>query len=234
MQSSEAEVNDNRQAEAGQTVRPAAPLRAGRRMVRPRRWQWRLLSVLLFIGFDVIVVLGFVLFIASQTLVGRELPVPSWVVTEIARVLSRGLGTGEVDIGGAAFRIPERALPQVILHDVTLSTPKAGRLLSVPSLRVEIDKRAIWSGRVRVQEYYIENASLRLLRKADGTFDLGFGEGSARAPFRSLDDIIQVTQKAFELPALAPLRILEASNLGIFMRMRASGEAGVSPMASCA
>ena len=215
MQSSEAEVNDTRQAEAGPSVNVTGPGKRRRRLVRPRRRRWRMLSVLLFVGFDVIVVLGVTLFIASQTLVGRELPVPAWAVTEIARVLSRGLGTGEVEIGGAAFRIPDRALPQVVLKDVTLSTPQAGRLLSVPSLRVEIDKRAIWSGKVRIQEYYIENASLRLRRKADGTFDLGFGEGSVRAPFRSLDDIIQVTQTAFKLPALAPLRILEASNLGI-------------------
>ncbi|MFV0333197.1 MAG: AsmA-like C-terminal region-containing protein [Tropicimonas sp.] len=173
------------------------------------------MSWLLFICFDIVVLVGIALLVAGTTLAGRDLPAPDWAAERVADMLSRGLGDGRAGIGAVTLRIPPRALPQVVLHDVTISAPGDVRLAMVPSLRVEVDKRAIWSGKVRAREFLIEDASIRLRRKVDGSFDLGFGGGNARAAFTSLDEVIAGIQRVFELPALAPLERLEARNLRV-------------------
>ncbi len=175
-----------------------------------------MLSWILFILFDIAVLLGIGLFIATSLLSGRDLPAPDWTAQEAGRFLSRGIGGGRAEVGAITIRMTSNALPEVVFRDVTVTAPNGAELVTVPSLQVALDKRALWQGEVQPRALRVDGATLELRRKADGTFDLGFGDGGALSAFASLDEAVAAVQEVFELPGLAPVERLEVRSLRVF------------------
>ncbi|SDI27519.1 AsmA-like C-terminal region-containing protein [Aliiruegeria lutimaris] len=206
-------VEESQNSETGDDRPQVDPERAPRQR---RRKRWRVLSWSLFILFDIVVVLGVGLFLASLTIEGRDLPTPDWAAEKAGDILSRGLEGGQTDVGEITIRMAQKALPEVVFRDVTVTAPDGSELLNVPALQLSVDKRAIWQGKLQPRALEVVGAKLELRRKADGTFDLGFGSGERPAAFESLDSAIDAVQQLFELPALAPVEKLEVRELEVF------------------
>lgn len=209
-------MNDSQQIEAtGKQEAPELPPRD--RSGRPRRRKrWRVLSWLLFILFDIVVLLGLGLFLASQLLDGRDLPAPDWTAAEASRFLSRGLGGGTAEVGAITVQVSKNALPKVVFREVTVTAPSGVTLVAVPALEVALDKKALAHGRPQPRAFAVEGASIELRRKEDGAFDFGFSSSEAPAAFASLDEAIAAIQNVFDLPGLAPVERIELKNLQVF------------------
>ena len=94
-------MSDSLQNEPGTERSVNEPETAPRR----RRKRWRVLSWTLFILFDIFVIVGIGLFLASTLLAGRDLPAPDWTAEEAGKVLSRGLGGARAEVGAITLRV---------------------------------------------------------------------------------------------------------------------------------
>ncbi|WP_068116669.1 AsmA-like C-terminal region-containing protein [Tropicimonas marinistellae] len=190
---------------------------------RSRRRKRRALLWGVFVIFDLALVLGIALLLAGALMAGRDLPAPDWVADEAGRILSQGLGGGQVEVGQVTVQLAHRRLPEVAFRDVRVAAPSGAELVTVPSLGVSLDKSALFSRKIQPKALHLDGAAVRLLRKTDGTLDLGFGRDVAPAKLGSVEEAIAAVQRVFALPGMEPIHRIEVTGLDVHFDDRRAG-----------
>lgn len=169
-----------------------------RKRLRKRVIASRTIGVLIGFSVSAFLVL-FVLFALS--IMGRSLPLPSWVVTELEDQLNaQSLGDRRIDIERVTFGLHDAAFrPTFDLLDVSITDGKDADVLTLPQLRTKFDTSELLQGRVAIETFEVKGATLRLERAIDGEISLGFeGAGEVGPVTRSLDDVLGRIDNFFE------------------------------------
>ncbi|MFD0980829.1 YhdP family protein [Tropicimonas aquimaris] len=191
---------------------------------KPARRKRRMLLWVLFVVFDLALVLALAILLGGLMLAGRDLPAPDWVAERAGEVLSQGLGGGQVEIGEVTLRLEHRALPEIAFEAVRVTAPNGADLAEIPRLGVSLDKSALFERRVQPKALNLEGAAVRLRRKEDGSLDLGFGGGMGMARLGSVEEALGLVRRTLTLPGIAPIKRIDLRGLDLEFSDERAGE----------
>ncbi|SNS70883.1 AsmA-like C-terminal region-containing protein [Tropicimonas sediminicola] len=200
------------------------PAADGVRKPRSARRKRRALLWVIFVAFDLALVLALAILLGGLMLAGRDLPAPDWVAERAGEVLSQGLGGGQVEIGEVTLRLEHRALPEVAFEAVRVTAPNGADLAEIPRLGVSLDKSALLQRRVQPKVLTLDGAAVRLRRKVDGSLDLGFGGGMGTARLGSVEEALGVVRRTLALPGIAPIKRIDLRGLDLEFSDERAGE----------
>lgn len=179
--------------------------------------RWRLGFLLLVLG----------LVIGGFSLVGRALPLPVWVVTEVEarlnRALSQGLSGTALALGGVDITLGEDMVPRLLLDDVRLLKADGAAVLTLPEVRLSIQGRALLSGHVQVSNLRISGARLVVTRDREGRFDFSMGGAGFSPQISRFADLFDLADQALASPGLAHLEHIEAEALMLTLNDQRQG-----------
>ena len=182
----------------------AAPARPGR---HPLRGVWLRVVAIALVLTAVLAVL---------TLSGKPFRLPVWAVAEVEHRLNDALRTAlaetSVSVGSIEVTLT-RWVPRLRMGDLRLLQPGGESLLTLPDSVLELDPVAVLGGHFRPTALRVSGARVAVRRDADGRFDLSFGSGNTRID--SLPALFAAADRAFALPALSKLRLVEAEALSL-------------------
>jgi hypothetical protein len=115
--------------------------------------------------------------VAALSLTGRTLPLPGIVTRAIEAQLEAAFAPYRLTIGGAEVVVPRDGAPRVSLREVAVSGPGGEQLMRVARMRTRLAPARLMEGRVVPTVFDLSGGEVRLLRRADGQFDLAFGGG---------------------------------------------------------
>ncbi len=187
---------------------------------RPRRaLRWWHGPVRVTLGIVIIVVLCA---FGLLGLTGRTLPAPHSVVARIeARANAALAGQAVVRVGGAEALVDDNWAPRIRLINVQLFTPQGAKLADLPDVRSDLSGRALIRGQLLARSLTITGARAALNRRSDGSFSfapesaVAVGGSGAAASGESVGQALEELEKAFALPALASLRRIDVTGMGI-------------------
>ena len=145
---------------------------------------------------------------------GRTLALPDWMRDEITARIDSQLAPQEVGLGAISVAIEPDFTPRLILRDVDLRGPDGTRLAGFDRAEAQLSKTALMRGQLHPKTVQLSGATLRLRRMADGSVDVGFGDGTAPlGQAATLRDLLGAVDDAFLRPALQVLARVEVEAL---------------------
>jgi hypothetical protein len=123
--------------------------------------------------------LAALLVVAVLALTGRTLPLPSAVTGLIETRLEAAFAPYRLTIGGGEVLVGRDGTPRVSLRDVAIDGPGGEALIRVARMRTRLAPERLLEGQVVPTVFELTGGEVRVLRRADGTFDLAFGGGLA-------------------------------------------------------
>lgn len=189
---------------------PAAPVRGWSGIYRRR---WGPVGRLIVTVVDLLVLFALALVIASLLLSGREVPAPEWVRDRVAARLDQTIGPGLADIDGISVLFDRIGPLEVRLKDVALNDPSGARIVLVPQVALELERSALWQGKLRPSGLVLDGAVFRLRRDRDGRIAFGFGDTVPALKVASPADAIAALQGLFARPGLAWIERIEARHV---------------------
>lgn len=195
--------------------------RAARRAERARLGRRRIGRALGARLFLVLLALGLVF--GALALSGRTLPLPVWMVAEVENRLNAAIAPAmpeaSVSVGAIDITIGTDWVPRLRLADTRLMRKGGQSLLTLPETRLTLDPGALLQGRLQARRITISGARIALRRGADGRIDLALGTDTRLTPpdpsLNRFEAAFAAVDRAFALPALTDLRILEAEALSL-------------------
>lgn len=189
-----------------------APKRRRKRVIISRT-----LGVLIGVALSAAMVLLVLMVLAVM---GRSVPLPDWVVTEVETQLNGQMTDGrQMSIEGIAFGLRDADYrPTFDLETVVLRDVEGTALLSLPQLRAQFDTSELLMGRIAVETLDFSGAKLRLERSAEGEVSLGFDspDGNTQTT-RTLDTVLARIDTIFENTNLREFEELRADGLVLDM-----------------
>ncbi len=157
------------------------------------------------------------LVIGGFAMVGRSIPLPVWLLTEVESRLNAGLEAqlpgGSVALGAVNLTIDKAGIPRLGLEDVRVLKPDGASLLTLPDVRLSLDAGALLQGQTRLSGLRITGARLAITRDKDGRFDFALGGGGFAPKGVRFSDMFDLLDNALASPGLAQLQSIEADAL---------------------
>ena len=206
------------------TTPPPPPPRPPR-----RRINWHIPLYQLGLMLRVFILLPvFLLAVAYATLflTGKTLPLPVWAVSEIERRLNLSIADSialSISVDHIGFAIGRDGVPRLSLADLRLARSTGATLLRLPEARVTLAPDALLGGALRPRALTLIGATVTLRRDRAGRFDLDLGDGAA-AQVESFAALIDLMDQAFQQPALANLRQIDAEAMTLILTDARSGQ----------
>jgi len=185
------------------------PVSGGRRKKRGRRlvsFVWRVAKMMVLL-----IAVGLVIFAIS----GKPFRAPQWVQTRILQQLNAVVSDGEVGFGAIDLHFDEGIKPTVTVHDLVLRNAKNVVIARVATAAASLSPKALLLGELRPSDVRLDQASVNLMRARNGEFDLGFGVavGGDTAKTKTLGQVLDGIDRAFEQPALASIESVALTHL---------------------
>lgn len=179
--------------------------------------RWRLLIVVAALG----------LILGGYGLIGRAVPLPVWMVTEVEARLNRALADGlpgtAVSLGAVDLTLDTDYIPRLRLEDVRLLKTGGEALLTLPEVRLALQGSALWRGEARVAAVRLTGARIAMTREKDGRFDISLGDGGYSPQINGIGDLFDLADTALANPALAGLTRIETEALTLRLTDKRSG-----------
>lgn len=193
------------------TKEPSAPIRSrGRR--RRRVGLWMLLSVMFLFG---------LLFLAGLSVTGRIVTAPDWLNDRVVSRVNAGMNTGRISLGRLAFHVDDGGVPRILLRDLGLFDDRGAEVIRLNEVGVRFSLASVLRGRFHPEVLRLNGAQMRLLRRADGQFDLSSGAGAGATG--TLPDLLDAIERVFAETPLAGVELIEAGSLTITVEDARSG-----------
>ncbi|MDR5651345.1 AsmA-like C-terminal region-containing protein [Xinfangfangia sp. LG-4] len=143
---------------------------------------------------------------------GRPVVLPVWAVAETEARVNRLLdGHAAVALGGVELSLDGIRAAGLRLEDLRVMAPDGRLLAQLPELTAAFDAPALLKGDIHPEVLRLVGAQVTLRRAADGTLDLGVGEGMlGSAGAATPGALLDVLGGVFDLPALRQLERIEA------------------------
>ncbi len=205
------------------SFRPARPQRSGR---FGRGIGTRLFLVILALG----------LLLGVLSLSGKPIPLPVWAVVEVENRLNVAvtqlMPEATVSVGAIDITVGPDWVPRLRLRDTRLLRDGGRSLLTLPETRVSFDPGSLVRGQLRARSVTISGARIALSRGADGRIDLALGPqsgpgGRSVSPNLNMDRfaaLFAAADRAFALPALSGLQVIEAEALSLSLTDLQAGQ----------
>ncbi|RAP43184.1 hypothetical protein BYZ73_00275 [Rhodovulum viride] len=146
----------------------------------------------------------------------RTVTLPDWATARIEAQVNAGLSPLVLRLDRVGVSLSRNESPQVHLGGVTLTDAAGRQVLRLPRADARLDGRALLQRRLEVSNLALTGADLTLRRGADGVIDLALG--GTGAPFSlggSVAEVLDEIDRAFDTPALAPLRAVSVEGLAL-------------------
>ncbi|MCU0906425.1 MAG: AsmA-like C-terminal region-containing protein [Rhodobacteraceae bacterium] len=117
--------------------------------------------------------------VAALALTGRTLPLPGAATAMIETRLEAAFAPYRLTIGGGEVVVARDGTPRISLRDVAIDGPGGEQLVRVAQMRARLAPARILRGAFVPTVFDLSGGEVRLLRRADGSFDLAFGGGLA-------------------------------------------------------
>ncbi len=195
--------------------------KAERRKRRRRRvgvWLWGSAKMLVLL-----VAAGLVIFAMS----GKSIRAPGWMQTRILSQLNAAVSDGDVGFQAIGLHFEKGLKPTITVKGLVLRNAKGAVIAQVATASASLSPKALIQGEVRPTDVRLNQASVTLQRARNGQFDLGFGvdvagDGAEATETKTLGQLLDGVDKAFETPVLATIETVELTNLILnFSDMRA-------------
>lgn len=163
------------------------------------------------------------------SLTGRSLPVPEPLRARIEASVNERIGAGQVRLGGINLAVGRDGIPHVLLSDVAIGNPADGMVAELNELSARLSPGRLLQGELAVSELDLFGAQITLRRTAAGAFAFASGEAGAAAGTedeavgRSVPELLNVVDAAFQTPALSSLRDVEAAGIVLTLEDARSG-----------
>ncbi|RBO52720.1 hypothetical protein DSD19_12300 [Rhodovulum sp. BSW8] len=168
---------------------------------------WVLISLGMLAG-----ALGLLALVLSE----RTVTLPDWATARIEAQVNAGLSPLVLRLDRVGVSLSRRESPQVHLGGVTLTDAAGREVLRLPRADARLAGGALLQRRLEVSNLALTGADLTLRRGADGVIDLALG--GTGAPFSlggSVAEVLDEIDRAFDTPALAPLRAVSVEGLAL-------------------
>ncbi|MGR3468927.1 MAG: hypothetical protein ACU0CI_13725, partial [Shimia sp.] len=174
---------------------------------RTRKRRWWLWPVGLLAGLLALVVLAVGL--GAWRIQQSPVAAPAWAVERVEAEASGLLNGGRLDFRAIRLGLTPDWRPRVIVSEAQLIDPEGRELVSLREMQGVLSARALMGGEVRLTRLALSGAILRLDRRGDGTFDLGFGGG---AGMESAPDLPALLAQLDQALASGPMGALDRVN----------------------
>ena len=192
-------------------IGPQKPRRRRRRL----HWHvgiWMVLSILLF---------GLFMVFASMSLTGRVVTLPDEVTTRIsARVNDRLEGVG-ISLGRVELGVTPDGRPRLRLVNVGVRDQTGLEVAQLNAVEGGVKFWPLLAGRVEPSGIYLSGAQVTVRRRADGTFDLSFGQAGGASG--DLAAILDAVDGVFSAGPLSTAALIEADQMTITLEDARSG-----------
>lgn len=180
---------------------------------RKRRLRWRHIWVVLRFKLALIVAAVVVsLFVVKA----NPVQLPGWVTARVETRISASMAGGAVTLGSITVRIEDDWTPRLQLRDVGVFDGGDQPLARLSDIRARFSMPALMQGQIRPKSLRLFGADVALRRLQSGQFDLSFGDLSAPTGFTgSVVDVLEAVDRAFGVPALTALELVEVEQLNI-------------------
>ena len=181
--------------------------RRKRRRKRLGRWLWGAAKMLVLL-----VAVGLVLFAVS----GKPFRAPKWMQTRILEQLNAVVTEGDVRFATIDLHFEEGYKPTVTVQDLVLRNASDAVIARVAHASASLSPTALIKGEVRPTDVRLDQASVTIQRARNGEFDLGFGVavgGDSAAKTKTLAEMLDGIDRAFETPALGTIESVELTHL---------------------
>ncbi len=212
-------MNDDNPAQDRPEPRVApAPARHARK--RRRRWVfhfsfWPTLGLLALALFMVL---------ASMAATGRQVPLPDWIADKVETRLNREIPTGSLTLWRVEFGVSPEGLPRLSLVELGLRDETGLEIARIYRVQTSFDLRAALRGRLEPSRLFLTGAEVTLRRRADGTFDLTFGQGAmASGASGDLASVLDAIDAVFATAPMSQVRSINANALTITLEDARSG-----------
>ena len=165
----------------------------------------------------VTLILTALLGIVIYVVIGRAVPVPDWLRTEVEVRAAEVLGASSVQFDKLEVALTEGQTPSVRMTDVRLFTETGAEIAAFGALRAGVSLPELLQGEVRVSEISFVGIFAKLIRDADGSFSLS-GGFDLSAPSERADSLAQLIERidaVFERPGLSSLRDVDLQSLNL-------------------
>ena len=181
--------------------------RRKRRRKRFGRWLWGAAKMLVLL-----VAVGLVLFAVS----GKPFRAPEWMQVRILEQLNAAVTEGNVKFETIDLHFEEGFKPTVTVQDLVLRNASDAVIARVAHASASLSPTALIKGEVRPTDVRLDQASVTIQRAKNGEFDLGFGVavgGDSAAKTKTLAEMLDGVDRAFETPALGTIETVELTHL---------------------
>ncbi|WP_147125149.1 DUF3971 domain-containing protein [Shimia ponticola] len=137
---------------------------------RPKRMRWVLVALFAVLAAGV--------FGGAKYLQAKPMNAGLWITDKVIERVNLLLPQGRITFRKIEVGLSDRFRPQIYLSDVALFDANNVPLADLKRLQGDIALNPLLRGDVDLRRLQMVGAVLRLDRRADGSFDLGFGEGS--------------------------------------------------------
>ena len=138
-----------------------------------RKHSWR---VGFWMVFWLSLAVGF-LWLAGLSYSGRVVKLPDWASTRIETQINKGMNTGSVSVNRVEFGVSPTGFPRLSLVDIALSDGTGLQIAQVHKVQGAVSPLAMLQGEFSPAQLYLTGAQVTLRRRANGEFDLAFGQG---------------------------------------------------------
>lgn len=175
---------------------------------RRKRRAWLWLAVVLCVP---------VLVVAAALLasIGRDIDAPEWVVAQVEDRASAVLGGGSLAVGKVTVNLGRDLHPRVRMSDTIVRDAAGSPLARIPLIEALFSPRGIVLQRdALMQELRVTGAQVNLRRSEDGSVAVSFQAGGADVEqASSLLDLLDQSDRIFDMPALAALETIRADGV---------------------
>lgn len=157
------------------------------------------------------------------SLSGRSLPVPEALRARIETAMNDRIGAGLLRVGGINLAVGRDGVPYVLLSDVTIGSPSDGLVAELNEMSARLSPGRLLQGELAVSELDLFGAQITLRRTSSGAFAFASGAGGAEGVGRSVPELLNLVDAAFEAPAMSALKDVEAAGIVLTLEDARSG-----------
>ena len=192
------------------------------RVAKKRRLRWRHIWVVLRLKLAVLIAATAISLLAVKA---HPVRLPEWVSNRVEARITQSMDGGAITLGAIEVRIEEDWTPRLQLLDVVVFDAKGQRLAQLRDIRARFAVPPLLNGQFKPKTLRLFGADVSLRRTQDGRFDVSFGKANAPVGATgSLVDVLKAVDRAFDVPALTSLTLVEVEQLNIRMEDARSGK----------
>jgi len=161
------------------------------------------------------------LLVASMSLTGRVLVMPGWATERVETRVNDAMASGSISLGRVEIGVTPRGRPRLRLVDIGVRDGTGLEIAQLNGVEGGLKPLALLRGTLEPTTLYLSGAQVTLRRRANGEFDLSFGQGGGASG--DLAGVLDAIDKVFTDGPLARVENIQADALTITLEDARSG-----------